>query len=390
MRFVIENLAGSARSGHIEVVTSRGALATPAALLRSRGGAVPHLTQETLQYLETGNNTLLIPFQYHAKQTKILQAYKKGLSSFMGMKDSLSVLTVQDPGEQTKSGYNEKNTISVWCGSNREIISVRCYMEFVEAAKPDIAVALCDGDTQQNSSQKRINKAAKKTLDFLDTFTELKERGCDVSVIAAVQGGFDTQIRKKSAIETSKRNVDGFLLDGFHNNGQSAESLTWDQMKESALETLFHLPKEKPRFYFGPVAPDLLVELVGAGVDVFDTSYPNLVTERDSYLVFNNKFVKNFVPEERETKIMFEKKVDCPENVNAMKPLVKGCTCYTCRNFTLAYVHHLVNVKEMLGRILLSLHNLHHYEILLQSVRQAIQADQLHLIQKQILSQTIL
>lgn len=396
MKFIIESVAlkaatsngsNAARAGQLEVKSSRPLLETPGPLLRSRGGAIPHLTNETLQYLDVGNNSILIPFQHHSKQTEVLKAYKKGLSSFMGEKDRVSVLSVQDPGEETKSGYNLNKGISVWSGCNRNIVELKSYMEFVGVAKPDLVVSFCDGDTPPSASQKRINKSAKKTLDFLDTFLQLKTENGELSVIGAIEGGRDTEIRKFSAVETSKRNVDGFLLDGFHNNGIPAETLKWNEIKEPFLEAIFHLPTDKPRFYFGPAPPDLVLDLVTAGIDVFDTSYPSLVTERDAFLVFNNKFIKDGNQEMGDSNVplKFEQNFESEDLRLAMRPLVEGCSCYTCRNFTLAYLHHLVHVKEMLGKVLLSLHNLHHYFTFFKSVRQAVLADQTHLFKKQVL-----
>jgi len=395
MKFIIESVAlkaatssgsSAARAGQLEIRSSKPVLETPGPLLRSRGGAVPHLTNETLKYLDVGNDSILIPFQHHSQQTEVLKAYKKGLGSFMGEKDRVSVLSIQDPGEETPSGYNTNKGISVWTGSNRNIVDVKSYMKFVEVAKPDLVVALCDGDTPPASAQKRINKSAKKTLEFLDTVLELKIDNPELSVIGAIEGGRESDIRKVSAVETSKRNVDGFLLDGFHNNGPPAESLKWDEIKEPFLEAVFHLPADKPRFYFGPAPPHLVLDLVTAGIDVFDTSYPNLVTEREAFLVFNNKFIKDSNEEigDSNVTLQYEQNFESDDLRLAMRPLVEGCSCYTCRNFTIAYLHHLVHVKEMLGKVLLSLHNLHHYFTFFHSVRQAVIADQIHLFKKQV------
>merc|ERR550519_1775623 len=76
-------------------------------------------------------------------------------------------------------------------------------------------------------------------------------------------------------------------------NGPTAEKLDWTGVKEAVRVTMQSLPDDKPRFYFGAATPELVFELTSAGVDVFDTSYPYLVTEREHALVFNNIFLKN-------------------------------------------------------------------------------------------------
>lgn len=65
--------------------------------------------------------------------------------------------------------------------------------------------------------------------------------------------------------------------------------------------------------------------------------------------------------------------------------MVPSCSCYTCRNFTKAYIHHLVMVKEMLGRVLLQLHNLHHYRTFFTSIQVAIKQDQVEEFKKAVL-----
>lgn len=214
----------------------------------------------------------------------------------------------------------------------------------------------------------------------MDTCLELKEECEELTgsvLLGAVEGGLDPDSRKFSATETSKRPVQGFLLDGFHTNGEKAAALRWDDFKETFLATVRLLPTEKPRFYFGPARPDLVFDLLSAGVDVFDSSYPNLVTERENALIFPNKFIKDSPINTGLATIRdFELSLRNPYLRLDMTPLVPGCCCYTCSNFTRAYIHHLVLVREMLGKVLLTLHNLHHYQTFFKSLREAVHSDQ--------------
>ncbi len=89
--------------------------------------------------------------------------------------------------------------------------------------------------------------------------------------------------------ECSKRPVHGFLLDGFHMNGPASELLNWDEIQPVLVDCVRLLPVDKPRFFFGAARPELVFQLLGAGVDVFDCSYPCLVTEREAALVFPNR-----------------------------------------------------------------------------------------------------
>jgi queuine tRNA-ribosyltransferase subunit QTRTD1 len=200
--------------------------------------------------------------------------------------------------------------------------------------------------------------------------------------------------RTKSTKEVVAREVDGFLLDGFHCNGPDSELLQFSSMRDVLAETVSLLPVDKPRFYFGAANPAMVFNLIKEGVDIFDSSYPCLVTERDSALVFPNDWKgdindKLTPPEVAESSPPPEgsmtQSLACSSNRLAFSPLVPSCSCYTCRNFTKAYIHHLVMVKEMLGRVLLQLHNLHHYRTFFTSIQVAIKQDQVEEFKKAVL-----
>lgn len=383
MKFVVEQLGKAGeRAGQLDLVYGHGT-ATPFPLLLTKGGCVPHLTRETMDLLNIGKHPLLVPFQHHARQKKVLGKWEGGLASFIGMPDHPIVLTVQDPGETTKSGYHNNNSISVWSNNNRELILPSTYMEAVEHIQPSVFLALCDGDTEPGCSNKRISKSVSKSLDFLDTC--LGAKNSTTGVVGALEGGLDVKARLKSTKEVVAKGVDGFLLDGFHCNGPDSEKLNFLSVKSVLAEVMPLLPSDKPRFYFGASTPVLVFQMVMEGLDVFDTSYPFLVTERDSALVFPNVWDNDTVtsphpPEGSNTtpppEGTLEINLACPSNRLSFNPLVAGCNCYTCRNFTRAYIHHLISVKEMLGRVLLQLHNLHHYITFFSSLQVAIRQDQ--------------
>jgi len=389
MNFAIEHLGRAGeRVGNLELKSK--IFQTPFPLLGTKGGSVPHLTRETLGYLNFPEFLYLLPYQHHSKQTDVLQAYKKGLCSFVGLQGAMSLLTVQDPTQETRSGYNGNKNVSVFNNCNREVITTDRYLEFAAAAMPSLWIPLCDGDTPPSDcSKKRISKAVRKSLDFLDTCLENRlehEHLKNVPIIAAVEGGLDPTARKYASAEAAKRPVDGFLLDGFHMNGPTAEKLDWGKVKEALQVTMQSLPEDKPRFYFGAATPELVFELISAGVDVFDTSYPYLVTEREHALVFNNIFLKdNFI----DKVVQQEKKNELSLHDQSlqfdMSPLVRDCSCYTCKNFSRSYIHHLVSVKEMLGKVLLTLHNLHHYLTFFKSVRAAAKHDQIENFRRSVL-----
>lgn len=389
MKFAVEQLGKAGeRAGQLELIAGQPT-ATPFPLLSTKGGCVPHLTRETMVHLNIEKNPVLVPFQYHVRQTRVLEKWGAGLASFLGMSDHPVVLTIQDPGELTKSGYHNNKNISVWSNNNnRELVSPTTFMEAVEHIKPDLFIALCDGDTEPGCSNKRVSKSVAKSIDFLDTCIQLKSSTPSLSktgIIGAVEGGLDMKARTKSTKEVVAREVDGFLLDGFHCNGPDSEHLDFSSINEVLTETISLLPPGKPRFYFGAAPPALVFQLAKSGVDMFDSTYPSMVTEKESALVFHNLWKgdgsQRLIPSELTESSPppdgdLVQSLACSSNRLEFSPLVPSCTCYTCRNFTKAYIHHLVMVKEMLGKVLLQLHNLHHYRTFFTSLQAAIKQDQ--------------
>ena len=319
------------------------------------------------------------------------------MAKFIGLPERPLVLTVQDPAEKVKSGYHNTNAVSVWFRDNRVLVSPLEYIKGITAIQPDVFVSLCDGDTEMGASNKRISKAVSKTIDFLDTCIgqrDLTDSLMKTGVIGAVEGGLNSKARTKSATETVARNTEGFLLDGFHTkpvlNYALIDNMLDDARTKVIKETIAQLPADKPRMYFGPCSPDMVLDLVKSGVDVFDSTFPYQVTERNSALVFPNKLPPDqaspvAVEEEADTEGVRvdgdQQEMDMADtgHKTSFTPLLASCECYTCRTFTRAYIHHLVCVNEMLAKVLLQIHNIHHYYVFFQSLQAAIKEDKVEM-----------
>jgi len=395
MKFVLESLAkDGGRCGVLELFNhssnSSVATGTPFPLLLSKGGCVPHLTRETLDLLDDNwapTWPVLAPLSSHFAQTNVLDKWGKGLASFCALGSHPFVVTIQDPSEETRSGFNGNKQISIFNNGNNIGIDTHKYAELVTHIQPSAFVSLCDGDTPRNCSNKRVSKSVSRTLDFLDSLLE-SEIIPKFDLIASIEGGCDLKARGKSVKEsTSKQDVQGFLLDGFHMNGTPGKEVVWDEFSEVLTETVKSLPSSKPRFYFGPASPSLVFNLLTSGIDVFDTSYPVMATEDGVALVFPNKFISEFLTEVKGGTEGNAQELNLYDESHRMSfiPLVEDCCCHTCRNFTRAYIHHLLVVKEMLGKVLLSLHNLHHYRNFFLSLRVAIKNDEVHEFRKGVL-----
>lgn len=165
---------------------------------------------------------LLVSLGSLINRREALRKYAKGLASFMGLPKSPILLTTADPVKLSRRGYNESKTVSVWSNNNRFKVSSKDFIDVVQSAKPAVIVALSDGDTPKEASNKRILKSVKATLDHLDAVLEAKRNGTlgdGVLVFGSVGGGYNEDQRIRSAVATAERDVDGFLIEGFHENG---------------------------------------------------------------------------------------------------------------------------------------------------------------------------
>jgi len=120
------------------------------------------------------------------------------------------------------------------------------------------------------------------------------------------------------------------------------------------------MPKDKPRYLMGVGKPEDLVEAVRRGIDMFDCVMPTR-NARNGFLFGREGVVK----------------LRNAKHKTSLKPVYEKCSCYTCQNYTLAYLHHLDKCKEIQGARLNTIHNLHYYQDIMQSMRDAIAANAL-------------
>lgn len=151
------------------------------------------------------------------------------------MKECISCMTVQDPGDSTLSGHHMHDFIPIWTRQGKVLINAKSYMNSVELFKPDMYYFLSDGDTNIASPVKRINKAVNNTIMYHKQCLERHEQSKilqNTFVMGAISGGFNLKARK-TCIDAVCNNsiVNGFLIDGLHNNGPEVEFITPDEIK---------------------------------------------------------------------------------------------------------------------------------------------------------------
>ena len=164
-----------------------------------------------------------------------------------------------------------------------------------------------------------------------------------------VQGSVFSELREISALELKKIDFDGFAIGGL------AVGEPQNIMFETIINTVKHLPVNKPRYLMGVGKPDDIIGAIKRGVDMFDCVLPTRSGRNgQAFTSFGPINIKNsrFIQDE--------------------KPIDLNCSCHTCKTFSRAYLNHLFKCKEILGASLLTEHNLHFYLNLVKKARNSI------------------
>lgn len=184
--------------------------------------------------------------------------------------------------------------------------------------------------------------------------------GNENALFGIVQGGMFETLRDESLAGLEDIGFDGYAIGG----------LSVGEPKDEMLRILGHvgprLPSHKPRYLMGVGTPEDLVGGVAHGIDMFDCVMPTR-NARNGWLFTRYGDLKLRNARYRDDD----------------RPLEEGCSCYTCKNFTRAYLHHLQRVGEILGSRLNTIHNLHFYQTLMARMRAAIDRAQFGLFQEE-------
>ncbi|XP_042532647.1 queuine tRNA-ribosyltransferase accessory subunit 2 isoform X1 [Dipodomys spectabilis] len=398
MKLNLTKVVNGCRLGKIQNLGKAGncSVDIPGCLLYTRTGSAPHLTHHTLNNIHGVPAMAQLTLSSLAEHYEVLAEYKKGVGNFIGMPESLLYCSLHDPVSPCPSGYVTNKSVSVWGVGGRVEMTASKFMEIQQALQPDWFQCLSDGEAscEKSASIKRARKAVDRSLLFLDNCLRLQEESEVLQksvIIGVIEGGDVMEERLRSARETAKRPVGGFLLDGFQGNLRTLETRL--HMLSSVTA---ELPEDKPRLICGVSQPDEVLECIERGVDLFESFFPYQVTERGCALTFSFDYQLN--PEEtilqqngiqEEIKCMDQvkkaKTTGCNQEMTSFEinlkekkyqedfnSVVRGCSCYCCKNYTRAYIHHLLVTNELLAGVLLMMHNFEHYFAFFCSIREAL------------------
>lgn len=206
--------------------------------------------------------------------------------------------------------------------------------------------ARADYDYVKNSMERTL-RWAKRGLDY-----HKEHSHADQSLFGIVQGGMFKDLREKSAKETVAMDFDGYSVGGL------SVGETKEEMIDILNFTTPFLPEDKPRYNMGVGTPDYLFESFEAGIDMADCVLPTRIARNGTALTSEGRVVV--------------KNATYKEDFSKLDP---DCDCYTCSNYSRAYLRHLVNAKEILGARLLSYHNLYFLLKMCENIREAIMND---------------
>lgn len=151
------------------------------------------------------------------------------------------LLTIQDPGETTVPGFNEKDTVALWTRHGKQLMNPDQYMDLVETFKPDFYMALCDGNTNSESTLKRVEKSVERSRVMLDRCLIrhndskiLRNKG----ILAAVEGGYNLEARIRSIKNLEGIDFAGYVIDGLHNNGPETEKINFQMIENVIRNTI--------------------------------------------------------------------------------------------------------------------------------------------------------
>ncbi|KAL4677200.1 hypothetical protein H8957_008314 [Semnopithecus entellus] len=403
MKLSLTKVVNGCRLGKIKNLgkTRNHTMDIPGCLLYTKTGSAPHLTHHTLRSIHGVPAMAQLTLSSLAEQHEVLTEYKEGVGKFIGMPESLLYCSLHDPVSPCPAGYVTNKSVSVWSVAGRVEMTVSKFMAIQQALQPDWFQCLSDGEVscKEAASIKRVRKSVDRSLLFLDNCLRLQEESEVLQksvIIGVIEGGDVMEERLRSARETAKRPVGGFLLDGFQGNPTTLETRLCLLSSVTA-----ELPEDKPRLISGIGRPDEVLKCIERGVDLFESFFPYQVTERGGALTFSFDYQLN--PEEillqqngtqEEIKCVNQiKKMEitgCNQEITSFEinlkekmyqedfnPLVRGCSCYCCKNHTRAYIHHLLVTNELLAGVLLMMHNFEHYFGFFHSIREALKNDKL-------------
>ncbi|GAA3698978.1 tRNA guanosine(34) transglycosylase Tgt [Oceanisphaera sediminis] len=354
MKFELQTTDGGARRGRL--IFDRGVVETPAFMPVGTYGTVKGMTPE--EVADTGAQILLgNTFHLWVRPGQEVMKMHGDLHDFMNWQGPIltdsggfQVFSLGDIRKITEEGVHFRNPVN----GDKIFLSPEVSMEIQYDLGSDV-VMIMDECTPYPATWEAAKKSmemslrwAKRSRDHFD------KQGNKNALFGIIQGGVYEDLRDESLAGLLDIGFDGYAVGGL------AVGEPKHEMHKVLEHTCPNIPADKPRYLMGVGKPEDLVEGVRRGIDMFDCVMPTR-NARNGHLFTSEGVVK----------------IRNAKHKTDTGPLDTDCDCYTCKNYSRSYLHHLDKCNEILGARLNTIHNLRFYQRVMEGLRGAIEQGKL-------------
>jgi queuine tRNA-ribosyltransferase len=350
MKFTLDKTLGTARRGRLTF--DRGVVETPAFMPVGTYGTVKAMTPEELTELGAqiilGNtfHLMLRPGTDIIKQHGDLHDFMNWQGPILTDSGGFQVFSLAKMRKITEEGVHFNSPVN----GSKIFLSPEVSMQVQRDLGSDVVMVFdectpypAEVDVVQKSMEMSLRWAARSKVAHADNPSAL---------FGIVQGGIYPELRRVSALGLTEIGFDGYAIGGL-SVGEPA-----DERNETLDHCLPYLPTDKPRYLMGVGKPEDLIEGVRRGIDMFDCVIPTR-NARTGFLYTHTGIVR----------------IRNARYADDILPIDEQCGCYTCQNYSRAYLRHLDKCGEILGARLNTIHNLYYFQVLMSRIRQAIEED---------------
>jgi queuine tRNA-ribosyltransferase len=340
-----------ARLGKIH--TPHGVIETPIFMPVGTRATVKAMTPEELKEIEA---QIILSNTYHLylKPGHDIVEEAGGLHKFMNWEKPIltdsggfQVFSLGNMRKINEEGVEFKSHID----GSKHFITPEKSIEIQNSLGSDIMMAF-DECVSYPSDWHYVKDSMERTTRWAKRCKEANKNPESQAIFGIIQGGMYKDLREQSARDLLELDFPGYAVGGL-SVGEPA-----DILMEVLDYTVPLMPADKPRYFMGAGSPDYLIELAIRGIDMADCVLPTRIARNGTALTSRGKVVVRNAKYKRD-----------------FSPLDADCNCYTCRNYSKAYIRHLFNVDEILGSRLATIHNLHFLIKLMDDLRESIRED---------------
>ncbi|MBI2545614.1 tRNA guanosine(34) transglycosylase Tgt [Candidatus Woesearchaeota archaeon] len=346
--FEITAKEGAARTGILH--TAHGSFETPFFMPVATKGAVKHMSQELLEQSKTRvfiSNALVLYF------TNFDAVRAAGIHGFMNWKHGIFtdsggfqilregfLLSISEIGVRYRSPFD----------GSRMLLKPEQAIDIQNKLGADVIMALDDVPdyAKYGNDFEKVKLATERTYRWAERCKKAHRQKGQL-LFGICQGGIFPELRKESAKAIAELGLDGVALGGL-SIGESKET-----MHAMAQLSISRIPEDKPRYLMGLGSPEDMLEAIELGIDIFDSAFPTQNARHGTLFTSAGKV-----------------RIGKQQYKAQLVPLDAACSCFVCRNYTKAYLHHLFRSAEPLAKTLLSFHNIYFIQELLEQARIAI------------------